>query len=488
MNSKKAIPACEEGRRWLAFDRFARFGLRILLSCALCAVTGFLLAQQPAHTSRFVWLSDVHWDSTADPALVDRLRKEPTTRWQALLNEKGPGPLSGLGEETNWALLQSALAAAHREGTGASLLIVTGDIFPHHFRRRFAAATRSTDEAEYRQFAKKTFEFVAQQLQTVVPDAPVFITLGNNDEYCEDYQPQPSGPFLADTAATVARLSHAPASSQIPSDWEKRGSYTQAHPTLGHTRIVALNTVPFSPRYENQCGKEQGDAVAEAELDWLEGQFRDAQEHKDKVWLLSHIPPGIDGFATEKARQEEEDTGIVPLWRPEWERRFTTLLVRYPDAAPLLFAAHIHSDAFRTVDGVLTIVGPSVSPNIRQNPAFRVVDFDTNGTVVDQQTFVLSKLASASASDDSARWELEYDFNRAWSTHGLTLSSLRSLLTTIEGSPNLQEQWMRFYTLRTNGASSSRRISWPQFCASGYADPQGFDSCLDRHIASVKPN
>ena len=72
---------------------------------------------------------------------------------------------------------------------------------------------------------------------------------------------------------------------------------------------------------------------------WLDHKLAAAAQAHEKVWLMFHIPPGIDGYATAMKRKnlvtggaaDSADTcsqSIVPMWATQWTTwRFSFLVV-----------------------------------------------------------------------------------------------------------------------------------------------------------------
>src|SRR5438046_2819717 len=82
-------------------------------------------AAEPA--AKFIWLSDLHFDPTADPKLIDALAEASADQWARILASSPPVRFSGFGEDTNWALLSSCLDAVRRTASNVKFTVVTGD-------------------------------------------------------------------------------------------------------------------------------------------------------------------------------------------------------------------------------------------------------------------------------------------------------------------------------------------------------------------------
>jgi sphingomyelin phosphodiesterase acid-like 3 len=435
----------------------------------------------------FLWLSDIHWDPTADASLVKELASKPATQWKSILqpSQNGSARFSNYGEDTNWALLSSALGAAQKVGSNTAFLVVTGDMFPHHFREHFAQASGTDSDEAFRAFARKTFLFVTAQLQAMVPGRPVYLTLGNNDDLCGDYSIEPSGPFLADTAATVSTLLHGRSSKNAIEDWRHWGTYDIPDPALKKARLIALDTTILSARYQNECGAATGGKEpADLLLSWLDDELARAENKGEYVWILAHIPPGMDGFATWRARQQGDDQStIVPMWKPSYQERFVQISQKHKGVVRLMLAGHTHSDDFRPFEEGLVLMTPAISPNIRQNPAFRVVSVREDGVLTDTSTYFLANLPQA-IGGSSPDWKLEYRATQSWHVPDLSLDSLRKVYGELLTSPQLRQTWMNFYTVAHPGGSINNQTLWPQLCASGNLSPNQYGACLSEHTTS----
>jgi hypothetical protein len=100
------------------------------------------------------------------------------------------------------------------------------------------------------------------------------------------------------------------------------------HPTLHGLRILSLNTIFWSARYRQfsrwLCSGQFHGPGRSAEL-------AEAEQSHEKVWLMFHIPPGIDGWATTHHRDGADascSSSNVPMWVPEWTARFDHVLER----------------------------------------------------------------------------------------------------------------------------------------------------------------
>jgi sphingomyelin phosphodiesterase acid-like 3 len=432
-------------------------------------------------------MSDLHFDPMADPALVDQLAGAGPDQWSTILDGSTDRSLGQYGRDTNWPLLRSALYQMAETLPHPVFVLISGDFLAHHFRQEFDVAATDHSDAAYRVFVRKTMQFLGQQLEQTLPAIPIIPALGNNDEECGDYQLQPRGPFLADTLPIVRRL----VGSGVPGpgfdrDWQSYGNYSAR---VGGIRILSTNTNFLSIHYRNACGSLADGDPGWATLAWLEAELAAAKDAGERVWLLYHIPPGIDGYAT--LRQGACPATMIPMWDQAYAQAFNALLQRYADTVTASFAGHTHMDDFRLIgdaDGRygFALITPAVSPIFGQNPAFRTITYDAAGGVADQTTYELTNLLQATiAGGVPPDWRAEYTFGQQWSLPRVDLPSLQRLYTLISDDPAARERWHVIFPV-------SSTVYWAPFsggngrleqavrafrCASGNIGPTDYLRC-----------
>ena len=418
------------------------------------------LASLPASAADFLWLSDIHFDPLATPALVDKLTAAKPAQWADLL-ATGSTKFPAYGRDTSWPLFASVLQASTKTAPNAAFTIVTGDLLVHHFREQFNAIATNHDDAAFRAFVHKSVEFVALQLKQRAPGKPIYVTLGNNDDECGDYATQPDGPFLQDTARFVGDL----AGLSNTDSYVHLGSYSVLNRAIKHQRIIVLNTVFFSPRYANRCGQSSGD-VGEQLLAWLAKELDSAKAKHEKVWLVYHVPPGVDAFATTHAKVPGT---VTLLWKESYVTKFANLLDQYPGVVGPNFAGHIHVDDFRLVGQHVVILAPAVSPITGQNPTFRTVSYDSHGNLKDQSTYYLKNLTEP--------WQLEYDFDKEWHLKAPNAQSYSTLFTQLANSTDTTARWLTLYSTSNVPSTLKRDAFRPLFCAEGNLTAQAYQTC-----------
>jgi sphingomyelin phosphodiesterase acid-like 3 len=437
---------------------------------------------RPAAGAEAVVLTDIHFNPLADKSLAEALARAPAEQWAAIL-DRGSERMSAYGQDTDWKLLSSALAALKAQGR-PDLVLMSGDFAVHGFRDLFNASVAAHDDAAYHRFVTTTMRFLALQLEAAFAHAPILPTLGNNDSDCGDYGVQPGGRFLADTAPIVAgmigpALLTGSVGDDFAASWTALGNYVVDAPALADERIIALNDNFFSPHYRNACGSDADGNPARATLAWLGHALADAAAAHRKVILIDHIPPGTDAFAT--AQHDACPATPVRLLAQPYADALHALMLRYRDTIVTNIAGHLHTDAFRILRDHGTAFGfvmiaPALSPIFAQNPAFRRITFGNDGVIADETTYYLANLTEAVAGA-APQWRAEASFDRAWNTARFDLASLEMLYRRIATSPAAQQRWSATYGVQSPGAEIAPQNFAVYRCSVGSDDAEDYARC-----------
>jgi sphingomyelin phosphodiesterase acid-like 3 len=448
------------------------------------------LSREP--TQQFLIASDLHFNPFADPALVTDLSAADPRQWEAILNRSQLTAYSQNHQDTNWWLLQSALDAMRATLPHPPLVMITGDLLAHGFPQKFAAATHDTDREHYRAFVRKTVAFLGWELQKRFHHTQILLTPGNNDDECGDYEIEADGPFLRDTAPLSRRLARA--GGGFTGDWKALGSYTIDPKALPGIRIISLNSVFFSNKYQSAsfaraCATADSRTAGRA-FAWLEARLVQAKDAHQKVWLMLHIPPGIDGYATlmnyRQLSQGANTQGdlcrdaIVPMWKPASTAQFDSILLNYQGTVTATFAGHNHTDDFRVIPtagpGGFVLIDPPMSPIYGQNPSFRVVTFRKDGELADQSTYYLTNLKAAQ-SDVPGKWAKEYSFVAEWHMQQLDMAALANIYERIKSDPDARAQWLKLLNVSSTDDHVPAAAVGTLDCAIAALDPSSYQAC-----------
>jgi sphingomyelin phosphodiesterase acid-like 3 len=474
-------------------------------------------AQSPsraANTVPALLLSDIHLDPFHDPARFAALSTTPVTGWAAILY----GPASpnqatdfahlqetcgARGVDTPPALLQSSLHAARKQQPHPLLVTVSGDLMAHLFDCRFHTLAPTATAAEYSAFAAKTVAFVALQLRETFPDTPIYFALGNNDSGCKDYSEDPNSAFLQADAASFAADADSPTNrAAILHQFPQLGNYTVTLPgPIRDTRLIVLQDIFESSRYTTCNGTPSNDAAAQ-QIAWLRAQLTAARADHVHVWVMAHVPPGIDAYST-FSNHRDVCARQAPVMFLASDALANTLS-EFPDVIRLALFAHSHMDEFRvyrSAAGAATPAGtipvklvPSIAPVNGNNPAFTLAEIDpSTATLKDYTVYSATNPTSAANTWDNKNiaWAEEYRFSATYHLPDLSGASLDKLTTSFvddkSGTTEASRAYQKFFFVGDPGGARSIKASmnamamqilWhPYACAIIHADAASFRDC-----------
>jgi sphingomyelin phosphodiesterase acid-like 3 len=176
-----------------------RYLLSVFIGLLLCRVSLVCAAEQEEALRECLLISDIHFDPFADPSLFESLAKQPVSEWSRLLASSSESGVSQLGSDSNYVLLESSLRTAAQTCPRPDFILYPGDSLAHNWRARYEKASRRSsrdDEEAYREFTRKSIQFLVLAFRKHFPSVPIFPALGNEDAFCGDYKIEPAGGFL----------------------------------------------------------------------------------------------------------------------------------------------------------------------------------------------------------------------------------------------------------------------------------------------------
>ncbi len=454
-------------------------------------------ASQPAAV-RALMVSDIHFEPFWDPGKAAQLNAAPASAWEAILAAPDtPGRASGFaalqqqcrsrGTDTSYPLLVSSLQAMQADAAGARLITVSGDLIAHDFSCKFAAALPHASPGDYGKFVEKTIAFVLSELRASLPGVPVYAALGNNDSDCGDYRLDAHGAFLADEGRVFAAYLPAADRKRAEQTFADGGNYSAELPApIRNARIVVLGDLFQSSRYRGCAGKADAAPAAE-QIAWLRGQLQDARRAGRRVWVMAHIPTGIDPYSTAR-KMRDLCGGEDPVMFLSSDALAQTL-AQFGDVIELAVFAHTHMDELRLLEPVQSDAAPaasravavklvgSISPVDGNNPSFTVAE-------VDPETAELADYRVIQASNQTgagAQWSEEYDFDSAYGEAGFNAASVARLIGRFSHDPAAvspaSREYLHNYFVRD--ASVVLKAFWPQYvCALDNDTGAAYRSCV----------
>ena len=464
--------------------------------CAACllAVASAAVAQRAAKPSTgdgvaVLMVSDLHFEPFRDPAKTKTLAQRPAGEWKAILaapdtadREARWAEIERLcptrGEDTDYKLLESSLRAMRTQADGAKFAIVSGDLIAHSFACKFAAVFPQARPGDYRTFVEKTIAFVVGSLRETLPGVPVYAALGNNDSDCEDYRLDAHSEFLAVTGKTLTADLGAEERNVAEKEFAAEGDYSVSLPApITHARLLVLDDLFLSRQYASCSGKTEAAPAAE-QLAWLRAQLDEARRRKESVWVMTHIPPGVDAYATATKAANLCSGGKAKMFLSS--EALAEILANYSDTIRLAIFAHTHMDEVRLLPaagtaGVAAKIVASISPINGNKPSFTVarVDAATAGLKDYRVIAAMDKAGTA--------WSEEYDFAQAYGRREFTAATVGSLIAGFNADPGAKTSESQSYIHSYGTGMGARTLSlfWPEYvCALENDGASAFQKCV----------
>ncbi|MDE3105863.1 MAG: metallophosphoesterase [Acidobacteriota bacterium] len=471
----------------------------MLVLAALAAVGARHADAEPqppaAPLEQALLLSDIHFDPLHDPARAERLFTAPESAWQSILAEPaGPDAAAAFaklqkscgakGVDTPEALLDSSLAALREHAPSARFALVSGDLVVHKLDCRFKTLLPGKSDAEYAAFVAKTVRYVALRLHAALPGVPVYLALGNNDSGCGDYELDTDDPFLAATRAAVLDDLAPPAEHAAAlASYAHAGDYSvRMQGGMRKTRLLVLDDLLQSKKYTG-CGNRPASQAAAAQIAWLRTQLAAARQAGEHVWVMGHIPAGVDPYST-AARLRNVCAGDQPEMFLSSDA-LANLMSEYADVITLGIFGHTHMDEMRLfgAEGVpaasriaIKMVA-SISPVDGNNPSFLVARVDpVAARLVDYTVF-----AASNQTGRGTTWSPEYSYAESFHEAAFTPAALGDLLGAFGKDTAAQDASSQAYLQHYFVGVDGRALSalWPQYvCAMGNYTRQGYAACV----------
>ena len=378
-------------------------------------------------------LSDIHFDPLADRSLVAKLVEQPVTKWNDILAASAKKSLSAYKTDTNYALWQSTLSALKKESPNPTLVVIAGDFFRHTFRLDFEKAFKENKSRldrfreVYAQFQTKTIQFLVRGLVEQFPSAQFVPVVGNNESTCGDYMVYLGDPFLKEFANAWQTASQHSIPSEMASDFATSGHYTTTFQSNARLRIIVGNDIFLTTEYNGRCGNSMV-PPGSGELQWLDQQLAAAEKAKEKVWLITHVPPGVDVLRSLYNSVIKNDQKLVPMLKDDYNNKYIDILHRHARVIQFNLTGHNHFADFRLPGGeVAILIAPSISPDKTNNPAFQVWDLDSKNLKIKNLTQYSLNLAFA-----DPKWSKLLDFDQAFGQSDVSLTSLKSITESLK--------------------------------------------------------
>jgi len=461
--------------------------------------------EKPGSTIPALLISDIHFEPFWDPAKVEELVAAPVNQWHAILSSPPSSDQQERfkslqqschtrGADTSFTLLQSSLHAMQSGAGDAKFITVSGDLISHAFSCKFTALFPKSSPGDYRAFVVKTLDYILAELRATFPGTPVYSALGNNDSDCGDYKLDGQSAFLASLAGTVTEGFPASELKEAERTFASGGYYSVSPPApILHTRLIVLEDLFMSRNYTTCAGKHDPSAAI-AEIEWLKQQLLNARNNKEHIWVMGHIPPGIDPYST-ALKMRNICAGQAPEMFLSSEALSDTL-VDFSDVVQLAIFAHTHMDEMRLLrpdsnsiqqtsqKSIAVKMVPSISPIDGNNPSFTVVRLDpVSATLKDYKVIAASNQTGVEAS-----WSEEYDFAHTFHQGEYSSATLHTLVDGFRADPGAltpaSQGYIRDYFV--GNRSLELTAFWPGYsCAISNHTAESYQKCVCADTSST---
>lgn len=379
----------------------SRFIVYLIMACSL-----LFPVLSRSSSNNFLVISDIHLNSSGRPMEISPAKPNGS-------NDLDSGTLTRLISIIKQNI-QSGLVAR------PDFIVLLGDLVGH---QRLTSQSAVTAEATVFTLLKNTFS-----------DTPIFYTVGNNDSLMADYGPftdpgrtaEPKSPYKVATlksnwsdgflsTGTICKIPASTFPCVIPesSDYMMSGYYS-AYLKPGF-RLISLNSVLFSPSRVNISDND-----AMKELTWFGGELKQAQQNKESVLIVMHIPPGNNTYDNSR------------FWLPEEQTVFLQLIKNNSTIIAGILTSHTHAEELKIIKniGVGVYFTAALSTSHGNAPSTKTFYYaSTNGKwqLSNASTFGFSQV------DSKLKFDKIYDYKAIYCKgQEISLSDCLNDVTSVE--------------------------------------------------------
>ncbi len=455
-----------------------------LLSQFAC-IQNATIDNKAASIAKFVNFTDLHFNPFYDSLLVKELDKSKVELWDSIFNTNHNKIVSQYHDETDYYLLETAFESMKKELTNPDFIIMTGDYICHDFGENYSKYTQNNNQDDMHKFLLKTIAYVTQKLQKTFPNTLIIPTFGNNDSYCGDYHLQNKGTFLHDFSNLYQDILGNKLSNDEALNLDQHGYFCLRNPSNDSHKIIALNSIYFSFKYQTDdaprncvCDTKLSiqDSIAQEQFHWLENHLAESKAKNEKVWIITHIPPGVNVYETMKNKEEKKAS---LFWKESYNKRYLSLLEEYSAEIFTTMTGHTHMDDFKLhlSDSSKSYIhiSPSISPVFGNNPAFQIIEYDMKSADFTNFTKYIINVDKP----QNASWESEYVFKDIYPINTLDAEGYTKLLLALNTDSTYKSAYSCFYeSSSNNGQEIMDDWNWYN-CGISSTLPEVYENCID---------
>lgn len=415
--------------------------------------------------NNFVNFTDLHFTPYYDKSLINELVKSEHTEWDNIFSKSAIKDYGEYGEEANYPLFNKALLNMKKNIENPDFIIMTGDFICHDFEAKFKKFSGIDSNEEAHKFLDKTIKFVSYKIKQVFGDISVFPALGNNDSYCGDYQLEANGKFLKTFSDIWKKQINSPDMDKI---FLQGGYYSATSPVNKKHKIISLNSIFFSVKYNNGNYDRFCDCkitndyseLSEKQFKWFEEKLKKYSTENCHVWVITHIPPGINIYKTIKESDQHENPKVFTYWKPEYAEKFKNIVSKYSDNIKVIMAGHTHMDDFKIIyqdnsPKSFVHISPAITPVFGNNPGFQSVSYNsTNLSFNNYKTYYVN------ISEKTDKWKYEYSFSKNYKVKNITATTLDKIYNQMLKDSTVRNNYMKYFPVSSKHSSFIDKSNW----------------------------
>ena len=429
-------------------------------------------------------VTDIHFDPFYDSSIVPELIESDIKKWDSIFKKSNEKSYGSFSADSNYELFVSALESIKEVAPHPDFIIYTGDFICHNFNSQFSSfnetkSDSSSDDTsksneKLHKFIYKTVKFVLMKLAETYPGIPIYSALGNDDSYIGDYQIRFDGEFLKDTSKLFKEkvfFSDLFQANEYDTTYDFGGFYRAGIPNIENAEIIALNSIFYTENYEYNGESDLHPGFRE--LDWLAQKLENAKINNKRLWLITHVPLGVDVYSTlaEPQNSSGRITGDPVLFRVNvFNRKYIDLIRKYHKNIEVIFVGHTHMDWFQLYNDkkgeyiAFNHLSPAISPIYGNNPAYQVVTYDREKFKLLDYTVYYLNLDKANENPNQAQWEKEYTFTEVYDQPAYNLDSLVKVYKEmINDDSKAMKNYVKFYTVESTAQIYIDSHNWFNF-------------------------
>lgn len=209
-------------------------------------------------------------------------------------------------------------------------------------------------------------------------------------------------------------------------------------------------------------------------MQWISGELAKAEQAKERVFIIGHIPPGIEIHKYGQWCTIPFNEGLL------------SLVERYQSTIVAQFYGHVHHDFFKlfmntnntAATGVMFSF-PAVTAYSNTNPAVKLVKYDKNTLdLIDIVTFY-GNMTEANINGNMT-WRIEYSAKNSYNIPDLSASSWFTILSQMKNpTAAIWNTFLQYYGVLAPKGCPSAECRKMTYCSMRHMDYNYYHSCLN---------